>query len=147
MIDLKEAMEELRDEVIQRHIDAGQKASGRTIASFKIVEVAYNHMQLWGLPHSYTLEFGRKGGDVPNNIREIIYQWSLSKGLSFSNDNDRMRFAYFVSEKIRREGTLLYRSGQTKDIFRTPINKLRDKIKKNLLADQKQTILDTIYKR
>ena len=56
-MNLKELMEELKVDIIQRHIDEGQRTTGKTMDSFKIVEVTPFHMQLVGNSYAYTLQY------------------------------------------------------------------------------------------
>ena len=60
-MNLKELMEELKAEIIQRHIDEGQRTTGKTMDSFKIVEVTPFHMQLAGeFVCVYFLQYGER---------------------------------------------------------------------------------------
>ncbi|MCC8093355.1 hypothetical protein [Akkermansia sp.] len=90
---------------------SGQKinASGRSSEGFR-VRVSDTRAQLYytrdggGAPLS-TLEQGRPAGAVPRNFTEIIEQWSRDKGLHFTNEKERRRFAGAVAYgKIKRFG-------------------------------------------
>ena len=146
-MNLKELMEELKAEIIQRHIDEGQKTTGKTMDSFKIVEVTPFHMQLVGNSYAYILQYGRGAGGIPADFRGIIYRWSEAKGIQFETEKERARFAYFVAKKIQKEGTKLYRSGQELDIFKTAIDTFTENLKEELKENFKTQVLDTIYNR
>lgn len=62
-----------------------------------------------------TLEVGRPGGRFSKGFYQVIKQWSRDKGISFSSEQKRSTFAYFVSRKIAREGTLRHK--QPEDVY------------------------------
>ena len=63
------------------------------------------------------LETGRKAGKIPAGFRDVIYQWSIAKGIAFQSDKDRRTFAYLTARKIMREGTLQFKQGRNTDIY------------------------------
>lgn len=111
-----EEFTKLREAIINNHLAAGQKASGKTIESLKI-EQNGDKVILYGRQAFGTLETGRKAGAVPGNFREILYQWSIDKKISFDKDYKRKSFAYLLAKKIECEGTKLYREGGHNDIY------------------------------
>ena len=121
-------MENLRKKIIENHIRAGQKASGKTIASMRI-DVDEQGGILFGRKAFGTLETGRKGGRVPKGFYHIILQWVKDKGIQVEKPKT---FAYFVSRKIAREGTSLYRSGGRDDIYSNEIPKTTERILKRI---------------
>lgn len=132
------SLEELRNKIIDNHQKAGQVASGRTISSLNIQQTD-NGAMLTGRQAFAILETGRKGGKVPRNFYQIIEQWVIDKGIPYSpipykrqpsakwqpkyNAQQRglMSLTGAISHKIANEGTSLYRSGNTVDIFSTPV--------------------------
>lgn len=116
---LNEELESLRQRIIRNHIRAGQKASGRTIASLR-VEVNDDNGTLFGRQAFGVLETGRKPGKVPKGFYQIIQQWVLDKGIHVNNPKS---FSYFVARKIAQEGTQLYREGGRADIYSPEIEK------------------------
>ena len=142
---LQNAIENLKDNIISRHIAAGQVASGRTKAGFEIKMLTPLHGQLWGYSYSGVLEQGRRGGKTPKEFRLIIERWAIAKGITFSSEADRSRFAYFVAQKIRREGTKLYRSGGSIDIFSSAIEEMKETLTKELGVIYKQEIKNQIF--
>lgn len=127
---LQEELESLKKRIIANHERAGQVASGRTKASLR-VEVGNNEGILWGRSPFGTLETGRKPGKVPKGFYHIILQWVKDKGISVENPKT---FAYFVSRKIAREGTELFRSGGRADIYSNEIPKTIDSAGKKLMG-------------
>lgn len=65
----------------------------------------------------FTTETGRRPGSIPYNFKDIIYKWSLDKGLSFKTNKDRARFSYLTARKIMRSGTSQFRKGAIDYIF------------------------------
>jgi hypothetical protein len=125
-MNLEERLNELKANIISRHVDAGQVASGRTKAGFEVKMLSPYHGQLLGYSYSGVLERGRKPGRIPKEFRAIIERWAVAKGISFNSDADRSRFAYFVAQKIQREGTKLFRSGGTVDVFSSALVSFTD---------------------
>lgn len=116
---LNEELESLRQRIIRNHIRAGQKASGRTIASLR-VEVNDDNGTLFGRQAFGVLETGRKPGKVPKGFYQIIQQWVQDKRIHVNNPKS---FSYFVARKIAQEGTQLYREGGRADIYSPEIEK------------------------
>lgn len=106
-------LEALKQRIIENHRNAGQVASGRTIASLK-VEITEDGGVLWGRSAFGTLETGRKGGKVPAGFWKIIRQWMDDKSIQVEKPDS---FAYLVARKIAREGTQLFRNGGRSDIY------------------------------
>ena len=142
---LQNNIEKLKDNIISRHVAAGQVASGRTKAGFEVKILTPNHGQLLGYSYSGVLEQGRRGGKIPKEFRLIIERWAIAKGITFSSEADRSRFAYFVSQKIRREGTKLYRSGGSIDIFSSAIEEMKETLTKELGATYQIEIKNQIF--
>lgn len=116
---LNEELNNLRQRIIENHIQAGQRASGRTIKSLHVV-VDDNHGILFGRQAFGVLETGRRPGKVPKGFCKIIRQWMMDKGIQVEKPKS---FAYLVARKIAREGTELYRTGKHEDIYSKDIER------------------------
>jgi hypothetical protein len=127
---LGEELESLRQRIIENHIRAGQKASGKTISSLR-VDVKDNQGILFGRQAFGVLETGRKPGKVPKGFYQIIQQWAKDKGIQVENPKS---FAYFVARKIAREGTELHRQGGRVDIYSPEVEKTIQKIMNRAFA-------------
>ena len=138
---LKDELATLKADVIQRHEQSGQVASGRTRASFDEYLTSEYSGVLEGAGYSGVLEKGRKAGKVPYDFKDILQRWAQAKGLTFATQSDFNRWAYFVTKKIREEGTALYRSQQQEDIFTTPIAEFTER-----LSDRVATFFETEIK-
>ena len=130
----------LKERVIQNHIAAGQKASGKTIQAFTVA-VDDNAGTLYGRKFVGTLETGRKPGRVPKNFRAIIEQWAKDKGITVDKPKS---FAYFVAKKIATEGTKLFRHGGRDDIYSTEIPKTIESILEKLGDNYRTEILQIL---
>ena len=127
---LKYELNDLRLRIIDNHIRARQKASGRTIASLR-VEVTENSGILWGRKAFGTLETGRRSGRVPKGFYKIILDWIEAKGIRVEKPKT---FAYFIARKIAREGTQLYRDGGRGAIYSKEIERTIKVIMERILG-------------
>jgi len=129
---LKSELEDLRKRIIQNHIAANQKASGKTAKSMT-VDIAEDYGELSGRMAFGTLETGRKAGKVPANFKDIILRWAQDKGINVERPKT---FAFLVARKIAKEGTLLKRIGGRSDIYSNEIPKTIERILQRLGEDQ-----------
>ena len=151
---IKKELEQARDEI--KASLSGQKinASGRSADGFR-VRVTDTRAQLYysrdggGAPLT-TLEHGRPAGAVPRNFTEIIEQWSRDKGLRFTDEKERRRFAGAVAYgKIKRFGygrPSPARYGSRTYNWTLPVQETGDRLKKALPWYTKNYITDLIYK-
>lgn len=117
---LTEELNTLSNDISRRIETSGAAASGATQKSLE-VEVNGVFGVLKGASHIGVLKGGRKPGKVPRDFIDILKRWAQAKGLSFQDEKQFDLWANAVKWKIIREGTKLYQSGQTQDIFDTPI--------------------------
>lgn len=142
---LLQEFKELRRDIIDNHTDAGQVASGRTRDSLSIDNVTDRGGQLSGASYIGVLETGRKGGKVPYDFIDILKRWAQAKGLTFSNEKDFNRWAWFVSQKIKREGTALYNRSGKEDIFTTAIKDFESRLANQTVVFYQQKITNEIF--
>lgn len=143
---LNQELTQLKNDVIKRHEQAGQVASGKTSRSFNVVNVSDKGGQLDGLAYVGVLERGRRGGKVPAGFQQILKDWATAKGITFESQQKFNTWAYFVSKKIQKEGTALFRSGQQKDIFTTPIQQLEKRLSEKLAIYYQMEVRNEIFK-
>lgn len=137
-----------RDEIRANIANAGENASGRTSASLA-TEVYSEGIRLLfragDVAPMDTLEVGRPAGKVPYNITDIIYEWSLAKGLDWGNDKARRKIAAAVGwGRIRRFGT--DRHENHVDIWRTPQQKAVAEVRKGIRSIIVGDIHETLSK-
>ena len=127
---LNEELGSLKATIINNIRTTGQWASGKTAASMQ-VHVTDNIGELVGRRAFGTLETGRRGGRVPRNFLDIIYQWMQAKGVHAApipyktsrphkyteQERGDRTMAYFITRTIRRDGTRLYREGGRDDVY------------------------------
>lgn len=106
---IREIMHAAVEDIKSRMDAAGVNASGRTRNSLQVRRMGAGQYQIiqYGSRFApfYTIENGRKAGKVPAGFTDILVQWSRDKGLSFSSEKERRRFAYLLGRKIATEGT------------------------------------------
>lgn len=139
---LREELEALKERIIDNHRQAGQVASGKTIASMQ-VNIDGDTGELVGRPFFGTLETGAKPWKnaasmkkVPASFNAIIEQWIKDKGLNLNS--------WAVSYKIIHEGTKLYRQGGRADIYSNEIPKTIESVGQRLLVIYDKQITETI---
>lgn len=144
---LKEELGELKRNIIEHHLRAGQKASGRTAASMH-VEVSSDEGTLYGRTAFGVLETGRKAGKVPMGFRMIIRKWMEDKGIKAEpipyktdrphkytpQERGELSLSYLIARKIRSEGTKLFRAGGRDDIYSKAIPETTNRIMKRIVS-------------
>lgn len=147
---IQEELSFLKDDIIVRHEQAGQVASGRTKESLKTYGTSPFNGVLEGASHIGVLERGRSAGKVPYNFKEILQRWAQAKGLIFPSSQDFDRWAYFVAKRIREEGTELYRTGRLHnggeaDVLTKPIEAFRGRLSERLSLFFQAEITNNIF--
>lgn len=138
-------LEELKADIIQNHMAAGQVASGRTMKSLK-VKATEDEGMLVSRPFFSVLETGRKAGKTPRRFYLIIRQWMKDKGIEAPpmpyktnrphkytpEERGARSMAAAIAETIRKRGTLLHRKGGRDDIYSREVEKAMKRIKERL---------------
>ena len=141
---LKEELDILKSDIIVRIENSKQVATGKTKASFETKSTDLNG-QLLGASYVGVFERGRKPSGVPRDFIDILKRWAQVKGISFENEEKFNLWANAVKWKMIKEGTKLYRSGQTQDIFTTPIEQFTSRIAKRVIIYYETEILNSIF--
>jgi len=133
---LNEEFASLEYEIKQRHIQAGQNVTGHTLSLYSYTVNGF-HGYLEGAAYVGTLERGRgpaKGGNSNNtDFLDNLKQWIVSRGLDYGDSPEGLeRLAKFLKWYINKNGNKLFRSGQTEDIFSTPINDFIERVSTRL---------------
>lgn len=149
---IRSALEEVRDEIKQNISSTGSIASGKTAESMEI-EVTEKSGRLTGRQAFFTLERGRGPGKIPSDMKSIIRQWALDKGISISpipyirQASDKWQpkyseqerglnaFAGAVAFNIANKGTQLYQDGGRDDIYTPAIERAMNKLANNVLLE------------
>lgn len=131
---LREELGTLKAAIIVNIRKAGEWASGQTAASMQVTANGGVGI-LAGRRAFYTLEMGRRAGKVPRNMQTIIYDWMQAKGVHGTaipyvrkgkhkytpQQRGDMSMAWHISQKIKKEGTRLYRQGGRTDVYTSAI--------------------------
>ena len=141
---LYEELEVLEADIIHRHEQSGQVASGKTRASFLIQSSGLTGT-LSGANYAGVLQDGRKPGGVPKEFIEILRKWAQAKGISFSDEKQFNLWANAVKWKIIREGSKLYRSSQHEDIFDTPIENFNVRLANRVVQFYQNELVNEIF--
>lgn len=142
--DIIRILEEAKEAIRQNMATEGINATGNTSASFRVerydggVRLVMGGTEEKTAPLA-TLEVGRPGGPVPKGFTQILYEWSIAKGIPFDKDSRRRSFAYLLGRRIRREGTL--RHMQPVDVYTTIVLDVADRVK----ADAVKSITTAIH--
>lgn len=129
---IKEELELLAMRIQANLASTGTNASGRTSKSLH-VEMDNDGGRLMGRGFFSTTETGRNKGGAPGGFYYIIRQWMKDKGVHADDGNDN-RMAYFISRKIPREGSKLFRDGGRADIYSNEIPKTIEAISERILG-------------
>ena len=117
-------LELLRTRIIANMRTAGAVASGRTIASLRVVPTDGGAaLVTTGRMPFGVLETGRRGGRVPQGFTQIIREWMAAKGIHAAFQRADSSMAWAISRKIAREGTSLFRRGGRDTIYSQEIPK------------------------
>lgn len=119
----------------------GQWASGQTASK---IRMEYDDDSLIILAPDYfkTLEKGispqEARSTTPRFLRQQIFIWAEKKGGVFSGTRDAWRFASNTTNKMREEGSMLFRDGGRTDVYSDKVdplvNRISDKLANSLLS-------------
>ena len=126
--DIKAALDDCITDIRQRHVAAGQRASGRGMASLEgSVECAGDGYvgRIEGLPYVGAWETGRgparKAGAPQEQAAFVasLAEWCRIRGFPASSlsDEEYIRTARWLRWYINRFGSKLYRAGGRRDIL------------------------------
>lgn len=144
---MREVFEQMRRDIIARHEQAGQVASGSTRDSLRseiVSGMSSVTATLYGRKYFAALETGSKPWakqyqHPPRTFVNTIAQWMKDKGITGVS-------AYLVARKIMQEGSSLYRSGGRNDIFTPAMQDAERKIDEQISALFDRITLETIAK-
>lgn len=130
--------EQMLDEALERHRNAGQVATGQTSRSLRIIEKP-DGFQLWGWKYAGSYDEGRKPGKMPPV--DAIMAWIEAKGLTFTEPGQARHYAWAIARKIAQKGTQRYSNNA--DVWATPIKQMR----KDISAMSTKYLAETIMRQ
>lgn len=141
---IREELEWLKQRIATNIVMQGANASGKTIASMKVTTTP-DGGTLTGRNYFGTLETGRRGGKIPRNFANIIYEWMQAKGVHAMGGGEKAdrSMSWAIAKTIQKKGTVLYREGGRDTIYSKEILKTIANINTRLgglIAKQIQTI-------
>lgn len=115
---LTEWAKEIVNELKQNHIDAGQVASGKTLAAFGYKIKATDGSIVLYIEGAEHIEFDDRGRGPSNSGKmlksDVIYNWMKAKGVFQSESESKKRsIAFLIARKHRDEGSWQHRKGTT----------------------------------
>lgn len=114
---LNKHLHDLVDIIDRNMATQGRHVFRHTIDSAR-VEVKGGTGILWGNGSFFALEGGRKGGRVPVGFYKIILDWVKERGIEDVNGKYKQSsVAWFIANKIREDGSKMYRDHTFQDIF------------------------------
>lgn len=132
---LKEELEQIKKELIDKHNELGMKASGNWEQSLS-VEIDSSRGVITGEPYTDQLISGREPGKFPPIA--LIEDWIKAKGITpDESDITISSLAFLIARKIANEGTEYFKKGGTDlvDAVITPkrIDKILERINQSEL--------------
>lgn len=154
---LEDCLQGIVSEIRENLAATGTNASGKTSDSLEVVMHDGGGMIL-GRKYFQSVEEGRPPGRVPVNFPEIIRQWMKDKGIVAHpifykrkpsanwqpkytpEERGERAMAYAISEKIKTEGTQLFRNGGRRDIYTNAIDNGLKELEQKIIFDIKSRI-------
>ena len=154
---LTEELGTLKATIINNIRATGQWASGKTAASMAVM-VSGSIGELVGRRAFGTLETGRRGGRVPRNFHNIIYDWMQAKGVhadpmpyktsrphKYTVEERSLNMAAgAIAHTIETTGTRLYKQGGRHDIYSDVIAEEVAELRKQLAVSVAETLSQTL---
>lgn len=120
-------LEEIKTEIIQNHIKAGQDVTGNAIRSYEIITEEFGG-KLLAAPYVFALDKGRgpskKSGSGDQSLQSSILEWMKAKGINavpYSRKDGSLQdqdkadkgLSFAIANNIHENGTLAFRNGGT----------------------------------
>lgn len=140
---LAEELERLKERIIANHVAAGQRASGKTAESLRVLVAetpdgasgeldgrAYfagleTGSRPWSKIHTRTKKDGTEYPSAPKWFIDIVRDWAGTKGIALDSP-------WGVATKIMTSGSALFRDGGRNDIFSNEIPTAVENISRRL---------------
>ena len=140
------AMNEAVTEIRMNMSNAGENASGRTSASFRVEDRGTSIVLVMGGNRSKfgktapleTLEVGSRPGVRGDWFKSVIHQWTIDKGMSFENESHRWAVSTVIARNIEESGTKRLRNHV--DIYTLVTKKTTEKIR-SILSENIQFMM------
>lgn len=150
--EIRKALNDCVGDIKRRHIQAGQRATGRTMNALEVRmrrEADAIVGEIWGMPYTGAWEAGsrparRKGTAASReSMVQNLKEWCKIRGLAV-NDEQAQRLAKYLAWYIKRYGSKLYRNGGRRDIITPAIEVTKQTVEQQLGIYYEQLITETI---
>lgn len=151
---LQDALTRCVDDIKRRHVNAGQKATGRTMDALEVrvrAEGAAIIGEIWGMPYTGAWETGsrparRKGTDAERQAMvRNLKEWAAIRGLTAGmTDRQAENLARYLAWYIKRYGSRLWRNGGRRDII-TPAVEATERVLEERLSQYYETQMDNMF--
>ena len=150
--EIRKALNDCVGDIKRRHIQAGQRATGRTMNALEVRmrrEADAIVGEIWGMPYTGAWETGsrparRKGTAASReSMVQNLKEWCKIRGLAV-NDEQAQRLAKYLAWYIKRYGSKLYRNGGRRDIITPAIEATKQTVEQRLGIYYEQLVTETI---
>ena len=150
--EIRKALNDCVGDIKRRHIQAGQRATGRTMNALEVRmrrEADAIVGEIWGMPYTGAWETGsrparRKGTAASReSMVQNLKEWCKIRGLAV-NDEQAQRLAKYLAWYIKRYGSKLYRNGGRRDIITPAIEATKQTVEQQLGLYYEQLVTETI---
>lgn len=150
--EIRKALNDCVGDIKRRHIQAGQRATGRTMNALEVRmrrEADAIVGEIWGMPYTGAWETGsrparRKGTAASReSMVQNLQEWCKIRGLAV-NDEQAQRLAKYLAWYIKRYGSKLYRNGGRRDIITPAIEATKQTVEQQLGIYYEQLVTETI---
>lgn len=150
--EIRKALNDCVGDIKRRHIQAGQRATGRTMNALEVRmrrEADAIVGEIWGMPYTGAWETGsrparRKGTAASReSMVQNLKEWCKIRGLAV-DDKQAERLAKYLAWYIKRYGSKLYRNGGRRDIITPAIEATKQTVEQQLGIYYEQLVTETI---
>lgn len=150
--EIRKALNDCVGDIKRRHIQAGQRATGRTMNALEVRmrrEADAVVGEIWGMPYTGAWETGsrparRKGTAASReSMVQNLKEWCKIRGLAV-DDKQAERLAKYLAWYIKRYGSKLYRNGGRRDIITPAIEATKQTVEQQLGIYYEQLVTETI---
>lgn len=87
-----------------------------------------SHITVLGASYFIYAEKGRRAGKIPYNFVDILEEWIADKGITVPQGLTPRRFASAIAWKIKRYGSLRYRTQSPTDVVQPVMDEMYPKL-------------------
>ena len=150
--EIRKALNDCVGDIKRRHIQAGQRATGRTMNALEVRmrrEADAIVGEIWGMPYTGAWETGSRPakpkyqGKPSREFVASMKEWVKVRGLAL-NDKQAQQLAFYLAWYIKRYGSKLYRQRGRRDIITPAIEATKQTVEQQLGIYYEQLITETI---